>query len=540
MRSASLKKAYRPGWIYDRSKIPDPCGYGDRAVEFINWLRHPKSALPDHRFELPPFWERIVRRIYGPVDDNGARQVRTVFVLMPRGARKTTIGAALGLLHTFGQERVPEGVAIAAAAAEDQAILAFEEAERFVKATPRLAKVADITESSSLIEHPKSGASFKAIASKGNVQLGKTPSFVLADELIAWENRTLWRALRTGLVKTPGTLMIVITQAGRGQANLAFEIYEYAKKVAAGSVIDPGFLPVLFESDPDADWRDERVWHHVNPGLSLGYPDLAGLRQLAREAEERPADRDEFRQYNLNQWLDYSVSPFVEMSVYDEGADAVDLEALAGEPCWVGVDLSSTTDLTAVVAIWRDGEDGFRTWAWFFCPADNLLGRAQRDKVPYPRWAEEGFIAATPGNVVDYRAVEACIRDLVEKYDVQEIAFDRAYGQGVMAPLLEDGFPVITMQQGWVTQSPAINELERAIIGRQLKHGGHPVLRWNFENVAVHKDSAGNRTFHKGKSRDRIDGASALWMAMSRAGANEDGGRSIYDTDERPDGFLVF
>src|SRR5690606_30572061 len=143
--------------------------------------------------------------------------------------------------------------------------------------------------------------------------------------------------------------------------------------------------------------------------------------------------------------------------------------------------------------------------------------RAERDKVPYPRWAAEGFITPTPGNVTDYRAVENFIRDLCPRFDVREIAFDPAYAQGVMAPLHEDGLPVATMRQGWVTMAPAIRELERAIIGRRFRHGGNPVLRWCFENIAVETDKAGNKSFHKGKSRERIDLAVAAAMAVGRA-----------------------
>lgn len=527
--------ALRPDWIFDGSPIPDPHGRGERAVEFLRALRHPKAESGE--FELPLFWERIVRRIYGPSNAAGRRQVKTVFVMIPRGARKTTLGAGLGLLHTFGHERVQGGQIIAAAAAEDQAALAADEARMIVRATPWLERVAKVTESEDTIEHRKSGTLFRTIPAQGDLQHGRTPAFVLADELHAWPSRKLWTALRTGLAKQPGSLLVIITTAGRGKENLAHGLYEYALKVAAKPEIDPGFLPILFQSPGDCDWQDEALWHLVNPGLAEGFPDLDGLRQLAREARERPADREDFRQYHLNIWLDHSAAPFVDMSVYDEGDTPVDLEALEGEPCWIAVDMGLTTDLTAVVACWGDDEAGFDVAAWFFVPADNLRARADRDKVPYPRWAEEGFIIPTPGNVTDYRAVEQHIRDLCGRFDVREIAFDPAYAQAVMAPLGEDGFPVVTMRQGWVTMVPAIKELERAIVGRRFRHGGNPVLRWNFENIAVERDKAGNMSFHKGKSRDRIDGAVAAAMAVARASAGAGG--SIYETDERAEGLLV-
>lgn len=173
-----------------------------------------------------------------------------------------------------------------------------------------------------------------------------------------------------------------------------------------------------------------------------------------------------------------------------------------------------------------------------FCPADNLAARAERDNVPYPRWREESYIIARPGNVTDYRTVEQHLRQLCEQFQVQEIAFDPAYAQAIMAPLQEDGFPVVSMRQGWLTMAPAIKEVERAIVGRKFRHGGNPVLRWMFENIAVETDRAGNRLFTKSKSRDRIDGAVACAMAVARAAAGTNSGSIYNNVEERPAGLL--
>jgi phage terminase large subunit-like protein len=321
---------------------------------------------------------------------------------------------------------------------------------------------------------------------------------------------------------------VITTTAGRGQAGVAWEQYEYARKVALGEIDNPAFLPILFEAPRDCDWLDEDVWFRVNPGLKSGYPNLANLRDLAREAKDRPADRESFRQLHLNIWLDNSTSPFVDMAISDEGAEPIDMQALIGRPCWIGVDLSSTTDLTAVVAAFPEDDGGFTVLPFLFCPADNLKARADRDGVAYPEWAKAGHLEVTPGNVVDYGAVEQRIRSLCQLYDVREIGFDRKFATQIEQPLMADGFNCVDIRQGWVTQSPALNTLERAIVSRKLRHGGHPVLRWNFENVSIHTDSAGNRVMHKGKSTDRIDGAAATWMAVSRAAAGEDN-RSFLD-----------
>jgi phage terminase large subunit-like protein len=439
-------------------------------------------------------------------------------------------------LHTIGPERVPGGEVIFAAADKKQAAIGFRESLGIVRADPRIAqavRVSDAVNSSKRITYLRDSTFLETISSDADTQHGPTPSFALVDELHAWKKRDLWDAIRSGLPKTAGSLLIVATTAGRGQENVAFDLVEYARKIAKGEIDNPTFLPILFEAPADADWQDEALWHAVNPGLQHGYPSLSGLRTLANEAKDRPGERESFRQFNLNVWLDHSADPFVDMNVYDEGAASVDLEALRGEPCWLAVDLSSNSDLTVIVACWRDG-DAYQVHPWFFCPADNLRARADRNSVPYPRWAEEGFITPTSGNVVDFRSVEDKIRELCEQFQVREIAFDPHLARNMLNNLLEDGYPAVEMRQGWVTMAPAIKELERAVVGRNLRHGGHPVLRWNFENIAVETDKAGNKAFHKGKSKDRIDGAVASAMAVARAAAGDGG--SIYDApDFRPE-----
>lgn len=527
-------KATRPEWIFDGSEIEDPFGKGEKAVQFLRALSHPKSE--DGKFDLPLFWERIVRRIYGPCFPDGRRQVKTVFIMLPRGARKTTMGAGLALLHTVGYERVPSGQVFVAGSAEEDARIAFDEAVSIVDETEWLQEKMKPTESTFVLEHKLSKAKFRALASAKRGKLGKTANFVLADELINWEGeiaRTMWAALRTSLNKTTGSLLIIITQAGRGQENLAYERLKYARRVQSGEIEDPRFLPVLFETEHDADWQDEDLWHFVNPGLADGYPDIDGLRTMANEAREQPAERDNFRQYHLNTWLDYSASPFVSMPIYDEGGktDIVsNLETFEAEqtPCYLGVDLSKTTDLTAVVACWGDRENGYAVHPWFYLPRDNLLKRGAREGVNYALWEEQGHITLTEGNVVDYHAVEAHIKELCARFNVREIAFDPALARNSINNLLDEGLPVVEFRQGWITMSPAINELERAILARQFQHGGHPILRWHFDNIAIREDSSGNRSFHKAKSKDHIDGAVAAAMAVARCAAGETG-RTVYE-----------
>lgn len=517
-----------PTWVFDGSPLPDPLGYGERAVRFLKKLKHPKSRALGRPFEVWPFMERIVRRVYGDTDENGLRRAQTVFLMLPRGNRKTTLGGGLALLHTCGPEQVPGGYNVVAAADREQARIAFAEARMIKEEVQALDRALRINRSEHKILHPKSGSIFHALSSDGRTKHGSTPAFILADELHAWSKTELWEALRTGMAKTPGSILWVITTAGRGRMNLCWPLYEYARKIQDGLVDDPGFLPILFESPADVDWRSEAAWRAVNPGLAHGFPDLRGLRQLAREAEERPADREAFRQFHLNVWLDGSAAPWVEMSVYDEGAAAIDEDALNGEPCWIGVDLSSVEDLTAVVAAFRAPGGGYIVLPRFFVPEATLRKRQERDKLPYLDWAERGFLIATPGNVVDHDAVVGAIVDMAGRFRVMEVAIDRWNSTAVTTRLSAAGIPVVQFGQGFASMAAPIKELERAILSRSFQHGGHPVLRWNFGNVAVEQDAAGNRKFTKAAAAEKIDGAVATVMAIGRAFA-ADTAPSIYE-----------
>lgn len=541
----SVSKAY-PHWIYDGSEIPDPFGHGERAVRFLRALRHPKSHLPKRAFQLDPWVERIVRRIYGPRHPDGTRIVNTVALMVARGNRKTTISAALALIHTIGPERIPGGEAIFAAADRKQAGIGFREAAGIIREDKRLVaatKLHDAHNAPKKLLYKADGSYLEVISGEGGPQHGRTPHFVLADEIHIWKGRDLWEALTTGLEKIDNTLLVVASTAGRGQDNIAFEFFDGARKVATGAVEDPSLLPILFEADRKADWKDEDLWHLVNPGMRHGYPSLDGLRRHAKRAERSTGEKTSLLQLKLNIWQDASTDPFVDMDVYDEGARPIDLDHMGREPCWLAVDLSSTIDLSVIVACWRTAE-GYVVHPWFFCPServeknddgeeiedDGVSAREGLSGASYRQWAEDDQIIATEGNVIDYAAITAKLVEICEEFNVREIACDPARAQQVQQKCLEMGLPVVDFRQGALSMMPAIMELERAILGGEFRHAGHPVLRHCFANVVVKRNDLGHVTkFTKPKQWLSIDGAVASAMAVDRCSRNEGGTNTSAD-----------
>lgn len=526
-----------PAWLTDDSEIPDPHGKGERAVRFIEALRHHEGKFAGQRFKLRRWQDRIVRKIYGTTDEDGRRIIRTVFILLPRGNGKTTLCSAISLLHLVGPESEAAGQVIVAAADREQASIAFNAAHRMVRQSQTLSRLIKPTASHKKMLHLKSDSSLRAISHEAFSKHGMSISALIADELHAWPTRELWDVLRSSMGKRDMPLTVAITTAGVGVHGISWELYDYAHRVYSGEVHDPSFLPILFEASPDCDWQDEEVWRAVNPALRDGFRSLEELQTTARQAAEIPAQLESFKRLYLNIWSDGAAAPWLDMSVYDAGGGPIDFEALTGAECWIGVDLSSTEDLTAVVAAFDLGEQGFAVLPFLFVPEDTLRRRQARAQIPYVRWAEEGHIIATPGTVVDYDIVENKIMELAERYRVKEIAIDRWNSTGTINRLMASGLPVLKFGQGWASMSPAVKEIERAILSRKFLHGGHPVLRWNFQNVNIDQDPAGNVKFNKARSAEKIDGAVAAAMAVARAAAAR-GLESPYES-ERPGGFIM-
>lgn len=521
------KSDLAPAWIYDGSPLPDPHGFGERAVAFIRRLTHPKSGK---NIQLDPWMERIIRRVYGDTLPDGSRRVRRVYLRVGRGNRKTTLAGALVCLHLFGPEHQVDGQIVSAADSQEQATHTYGEVAGYVSMSGALSRAVSVGgRPHYAVRHVNSGSVFKSLTADGGKQHGRTPNLSIVDELHAWTSDALFTALRTAMPKVPNSLLVITTTAGAGMDGLAWDTERYAREVATGRIADESFLPIIFSIEDEDAWDDETVWPKANPGLlcSPAYPDVSEFRSYVTEGRFLPARRAEFEQYSLGRWQDSSLSEWLDMAIYDQAASAFERKALEGKPCWIGVDYGAVYDLTAIVAAFPDGQ-GCKILAWFFLPEADLARKQEADDVPYLRWKAEGHLATTPGNIVDRSAIASHIRLLCERFDVQEVAYDPYKLREIMADLAAEGIPCVEFRQGWATMGPAIETLQACILSGRFHHGGHPILRRHFADVVTRIDPAGNASFHKGKSKGRIDGAVASAMAVARASAGSRAEPSIY------------
>ena len=507
--------------MYDAAKA-------QHAVNFINCLRHTKGQWHGVPFALLPWQDQIIKELFGTVKNNGYRQYNTAYIEIPKKNGKSELAAAVALYMTCGDNEWGAEV-YGCASDRQQASIVFDVAVDMVDQCRALKKRIKPIMSVKRLVYLPTNSFYQVLSAEAYTKHGLNVHAVVFDELHAQPNRELFDVMTKGSgdARTQ-PLFFLITTAGNDRNSICFEVHQKAVDILSGRKIDPTFFPVIYGIDEGDDWADEENWYKANP--SLGHTiDIEKVRAAFQSAKENLAEENLFRQLRLNQWVKQSVR-WMQMDRWDACAYPISLEALRGRVCYGGLDLSSTTDITAFVLVFPPQEDGdmFVVLPYFWIPEDNLAVRVRRDHVPYDIWAQQGFIKTTMGNVVHYGFIEAFIEELHTTYNIREIAFDR-WGAVQMVQNLEAlGFTVVPFGQGYKDMSPASKELMKLTLEKKLAHGGNPVLRWMMDNIFIKTDPAGNIKPDKEKSTDRIDGAVALIMALDRAIRNEQK-TSVYD-----------
>ena len=501
-----------------------------RVVRFIEALRHTKGEFHGQPFHLLPWQERIIRDVFGTVrdDDPTMRQYTTAYIEIPKKNGKSELGAAIALNMLINDDEWKAEV-YSCASDRQQAAIVFDVAVDMVRQSPALMKRVKIIPSTRRMIYQPTGSIYQVLSSEVATKHGLNVSACIFDELHTQPTRALYDVMTQGsgdARRQP--LWFFLTTAGTDRNSICWEVHQKALDILEGRKNDPRFYPVLFGLPDEADWTSEENWYRANPSLDHTIT-IDKVRDAFRKAQETPADENQFRQLRLNQWVKQSVR-WMPMDKWDECGGVVDPYALEGRTCYAGLDLSSTSDLTALVLVFppTSEDEPYIALPFFWLPEETLSLRVRRDHVPYDQWAKRGFIQTTEGNVVHYGFIERFICELGERYDIREIAHDRWNATMMVQTLEDDGFTMVPFGQGFKDMSPPTKELMRIVLEHKLCHGGHPVLRWNMDNAFVRTDPAGNLKLDKEKSTEKIDGVVALVMALDRAQRNLNGG-SVYD-----------
>ena len=501
-----------------------------RVVRFIEALRHTKGEFHGQPFHLLPWQEKIIRDVFGTVrdDDLSMRQYTTAYIEIPKKNGKSELGAAIALNMLINDDEWKAEV-YSCASDRQQAAIVFDVAVDMVRQSPALMKRVKIIPSTRRMIYQPTGSIYQVLSSEVATKHGLNVSACIFDELHTQPTRALYDVMTQGsgdARRQP--LWFLLTTAGTDRNSICWEVHQRALDILEGRKIDPRFYPVLFGLPDDADWTSEENWYRANPSLDHTIT-IDKVRDAFRKAQETPADENQFRQLRLNQWVKQSVR-WMPMDKWDECGGVVDPYALEGRACYAGLDLSSTSDLTALVLVFppTSEDEPYIALPFFWLPEETLSLRVRRDHVPYDQWAKRGFIQTTEGNVVHYGFIERFICELGERYDIREIAHDRWNATMMVQTLEDDGFTMVPFGQGFKDMSPPTKELMRIVLEHKLCHGGHPVLRWNMDNAFVRTDPAGNLKLDKEKSTEKVDGAVALVMALDRVMKNQ-GGDSVYN-----------
>lgn len=491
--------------------------YADKAVTFINGLTHGKGRFSGADFNLRPWQEnKIIRPIFGKVNEEGNRIIRTAYMEISRKNGKSEIAAAVALkgLCADGEN---EAEVYCAASDKEQASIVFNVAAGMVRRNPRLNDRCKIVDSRKRIIYKPTNSVLVALSKEALSKEGYNASMVVYDEVHAARDRAMWEVLTDSMGTREQPLVFAITTAGFDTQTLWGELREYAFKVRDGEIDDPTFFPILFCAPKDADWTDRKLWFAVNPAMG-DFRKIEEFEEKFQKAMHIPSRQNRFRRVYLCQETEQE-DRWLDIELWKKNERKINLADMRGRKCFIGLDLASTTDIAACVVAFPDPELGVIAFPFFFVPKENIAKRGRLDQVDYQRWAKEGHLITTPGNVIDYEFIYKLIVDsLARHFDIQNILIDRWNATHMSTRLMgELGDDKVTLfGQGFASMSAPTKDLEKLLLSSRIVLHNNPVFRWMAGNVSIVEDAARNIKPVKPEkdSKKRIDGIVALIMAL--------------------------
>jgi phage terminase large subunit-like protein len=472
---------------YDKEKA-------DRAVRFIEMLPHTKGEWAGKPFWLLPWQEQLVRDIFGVVKEDGNRQFRMAFVEICKKVGKSELAAA-NARYLLYADNEPSAEVYGAASDRSQAAIVFDVAKRMVELTPALSKRSKIMAATKRLVNYSNAGFYQVLSAEVGTKHGLNVSGLVFDEIHALPNRELYDVLTKGASDArQNPLAFIITTAGNNRESIGYELHQKAK--------------------------------------------IERLRDAFNDAIQNPADEVTFRWLRLNQWVGSTVA-WIPDAVVEAGNQPINEKLLEGRDCYAGLDLSSSEDITALALLFppRTEDEKYILLLNCWVPEDTISNRVRKTGFPYDKWKAQGYLHATPGNVIDYAYIVNTIEELAGKYHICEIAYDRWGSNMIIQRLQELGLTVVPFGQGFKDMSAPSKELYEQMMKGNFIHGGNPVFRWMCGNIVMDIDPAGNIKPTKKRSNGKIDGVVATIMALDRCLRHEEQG-SVYDNPDH--GLWVF
>lgn len=499
-------------------KLRDREGRGFRPADnlcaFIERLPHVKGPLAGELITLEPWQVFILSTVFGWVKMDGKRRFRRSYIEVPRGNAKSTLSSAVAL-YMLAADGEGGAEVYSLATTRDQARIVFGDAQTMARRSTGFRSRFSVNVGAHNMHVLATGSKFEALSAEGSTLDGLNIHFGCVDELHAHKTRTVYDVVETGTGKRDNSLLWVITTAGSNRAGICYEVRTFVIKLLDGVIEDHSQFGIIYGLDDGDAWDTEPALIKANPNWGISVrPEV--LMPLQAKAMQLPSAINNFKTKHLNEWVNADTA-WMDMRAWDACADAtLDLDAFEGQPCWIGLDLASKTDIAALVQVFPHPEisDAYAVFGRYYLPEDTV-GAAGNSQ--YPGWMRTGRLTVTPGNVIDFGWIEADLLQMASRFGIQAVAFDPFQATQLSTRMLAEGLPMVEVRPTVLNFSEPMKSLEALVLQKKLIHDGDPVMGWMASNVVAHLDAKDNIYPRKERPENKIDGIVALIMGLSRA-----------------------
>lgn len=490
---------------------------GNHILEFAeNFCRHSKGKCGGKRVKLE-LWEKAhLATVFGFIDIEGNRKYRESILIVGKKNGKSLLASIVGLyMLTADGEMGPEVYAVATK--KDQSKIIWLESKRMVRKSPALSK--RVRSLVAELDTDFNDGVFKPLASDSDTLDGLNIHCVLMDEIHQWkQGKALYDIMADGVSAREQPLVYITSTAGTIREDIYDQKYDEAEMVINGYDDPEGYkdehlIAFIYEIDNRKDWTDESCWEKANPGLGT-IKNKQTLKDKVEKAKKNPllvknllCKEFNIRETSSEAWLTF------EQANNTETFSVEDLKPRYGVG---GVDLSSTTDLTAAKVLFKIPEsEKIYTLSMYWIPEDLVEKRITEDKIPYDIWIEKGYVRTCKGNKISYKDVKAWFVEIQEKYDIyiNMIGYD-SWSAAYFVEDMQEYFgkaAMIPIIQGKKTLSQPMKNLGADLENNLIVYNNNPVDKWCLCNTAVDIDRNDNiQPIKTSKPRRRIDGTAAL------------------------------
>lgn len=480
------------------------------VCNFFEELEHYKGEKAGTKIILEGWQAFIIYCVYGWIDKRTKlRRFNYADVVVARKNGKTTMAAGLGLFALVADGESGAEV-YSAAVDKEQAKICWGAAKELAKKSPMLSFL--LLYKSAIIDE-EGAAFFKPLSKDTKNKDGTSPSFAICDERHEWQNNALFNVIKSGMGARSQPLIFSITTAGFNTALPYFQQQKYLKDILDGLVVQDNQFAIIYEPDKDDDISSEETWKKANPNYGVSVNKKYLMTEYLEARNKGGENMVNFLTKNLNMWCD-APEVWIDSSYVAACDFGTEDSSLLGQRCYAGFDFASHVDIVALV-LYFPHLIHQPVKCFFWLPEEKVW--QNKDDVDYRRWAEQGYIHLTPGNIIDIDAVVDGVLTVMSDYDVVKLSYDpyKTY-HGIIQGLIKAGREEVLMEfsQGIGNVSEPTKEVQRLIEGVEVDLMRNPVLSWMFGNVILYKDNNENIRVSKGKSKNKIDGVAALIDAV--------------------------